>query len=317
MTRNEIISLLAMDDFSDIYKKANEIKNEIYGNDVFVRGIIEFSNYCRADCAYCGINCNNDEIERFRMTSEEIISLANSAVEAGYKTIILQSGEDKYFTASRLGEIISEIKKNDVSVTISCGEMSFDDYAYLKKCGADRYLLKHETADSDIYHSLHTFSTHQNRIECLKNLKKLGFETGSGFMIGLPNQTLETIADDILLLKSIPCDMAGIGPFIPHPNTPLHNLPNGSTELTKRAVALTRIVLPKIHLPATTALGVINLNEKNDVFSCGANVIMKKVTPEKYKHLYAIYPSKITPTNIKEERLELERSIRALGRNPI
>ena len=195
-------------------------------------------------------------------------------------TVLLYFSPGKIFGLPRksYGNIVREIKRLGAAVTVSCGEMTAEAYAYLKASGADRYLLKHETADPKLYGMLHPCGTLKNRIDCLKILKSLGFETGSGFMIGLPGQTLETIAEDLLLLKEIGCDMAGIGPFIPHPDTELKDFPSGSIELTKRAVALARILLPKCNLPATTSLGVLDAQEKNNIFSCGANVIMRKVT---------------------------------------
>ncbi len=317
MNNTEIVTALTLPDFSKLYKKANDIKRKIYGDDVYVRAIIEFSNYCRMDCKYCGLNCKNSTVKRYRLTPENIVDIGKTAYQAGYKTLVMQSGEDKFFTAKVLGEIVKELKKTGLIITLSCGEMDFDDYAYLKECGADRYLLKHECADEKIYNDLHGNSTFENRLLCLKNLKQLGYETGSGFMIGLPGQTPQTIAKDIELLNSIPCDMAGIGPFIPHPMTPLRDVPPGSSELTKRAVALARIVIGKINLPATTSLGVLSGKDKDDIFSCGANVIMKKVTPEPYKSMYEIYPSNLKPTDIYGERRELEENIKALGYNPI
>ena len=315
MNRNELISSLSQNDFSFFYRKADRIKKESFSDIVDIRAILEFSNYCGRKCKYCGINACNKKIKRFRMTPEDIIKTAVNAYECGYKTIVLQSGEDNFFTTEILCRIINEIKKCGIVITLSCGER--EDYSILRKSGADRYLLKHETSDRKIYESLHPKSSYDNRINCLKTLKKLGYETGSGFMIGLPGQTLETIAKDILLLKEIGCDMAGIGPFIPHPNTELANIKKGDTELTKRAVALARIVMPKINLPATTSLGVINEKAKNDIFSCGANVIMKKVTPTIYKQLYEIYPSNMTDTNILSDRLLVEKQIRALGFVPV
>jgi len=303
----------------NIFKQADEIRREYMGNTVHIRAIIEFSNYCRRKCAYCGLNSTNGKITRYRMQPEEIIATAIEGFKAGYRTVVLQSGEDPWYTPEILGDIVKEIKKNtDLSITLSCGEMSYDDYSYLRKCGADRYLLKHETADENIYSKLHSCGTLENRINCLKNLKKLGYETGSGFMIGLPWQTGETIARDILLLNSIPCDMAGIGPFIPNGNTPLRDYAAGSPLLTKKAVALARLVIKNIHLPATTALGVLDSAEKNDVFSCGANVVMRKITPPKYRELYKIYPIDLGEIkSIKDERIDLENAVRVLHRNPL
>lgn len=320
MTLNDTVSglagLLTLQDFSPVYREADRVRREAVGDVVHIRAILEFSNHCRRQCRYCGLNSRNAACDRYRMTPEEMVDSARVAWEAGYKTIVLQSGEDPFFTSALLGEIVREIKRTGLAVTVSCGEMPREDYAHLRACGADRYLLKHETADPVLYDSLHPCGTLSERVACLKTLKALGFETGSGFMIGLPGQTNETVARDLLLLREIGCDMAGIGPFIPHPDTPLRDLPHGSTELTKRAVALARLLLPKANLPATTSLGVIDGKEKNDVFSCGANVIMRKVTPDAYKQKYEIYPAALGHTDIKAERAELENMIRGLGKIP-
>ena len=316
LTKEKLIELLRLSDFSGVYHQADRVRREAVGDVVHIRAILEFSNHCRRRCRYCGLNCNNKNLKRFRMQPREMIETAKKAAEAGYRTIVLQSGEDPYYTPELLGEIIREIKKTGMAITVSCGEMSFNDYRYLKECGADRYLLKHETADETIYQGLHPCGTLKNRVRCLTDLKRLGFETGRGFMIGLPHQTEETIAKDLLLLTEIPCDMAGIGPFIPHPDTELKDLPHGSTELTLRAVALARLLLPRCNLPATTSLGVLDAAQKSNVFSCGANVVMKKVTPDAYKKLYEIYPASLGTTDIKGERLALEEQIKALHRVP-
>lgn len=317
MRKNELLALLQLEDFSEVYHKADQIREKTKGREVQIRAILEFSNICTRKCSYCGIQMGNHHVKRYRMKEHEIIETARRASDAGYRTIVLQSGEDPYFTAKRLGDIVGEIKKTGMAVTLSCGEMSYEDYRYLKQCGADRYLLKQETSDPDLYALLHPCGTLENRIACLKNLKKLGYETGSGFMIGLPGQTLDTIAQDILLLQEIGCDMAGIGPFIPHPQTPLASHPAGSTELTKRAVALSRIVMPELNLPATTALAVLNGGKRSDVFSCGANVVMKKITPAAYQYLYEIYPANMTDTDIEKDRRELEQKIIQLDRIPV
>ncbi len=318
LTKEELSHLLALDDFSEIFRLADDIRYENFGNYVDIRAILEFSNYCKRKCKYCGLNSTNKNVKRYRMSVDEILETVKTAYDAGYKTIVLQSGEDNYYTAKMIGDIVRQIKKyTSMAVTVSSGEFSYEDYKYIKLCGADRYLLKHETSDKKIYSYLHSCGTLKNRLNALKNLKSLGYYTGSGFMIGLPFQTLDTIANDILTLASIPCDMAGIGPFISHSDTPLRDLQNGSTELTKRAVALTRIMLPKAHLPATTALGVIDSKEKDNIFSCGANVIMRKVTPQKYEQYYSIYPSNIKVSDIYEERKTLEQQIKNLGRIPV
>ena len=250
------------------------------------------------------------------MTREEIVETAREAVAAGYRTIVLQSGEDPWFTPEKLGEIIEEIKTLDVAVTISCGEMNEEAYAYLKSKGADRYLLKHETADPELYNRLHPCGTLENRTNCLKAIYKLGYETGSGFMVGLPGQTLETIAEDLLLLREVPCQMAGIGPFISNPKTPLAGEKNGDPELTKRAVAIARLLLPKANLPVTTALSILSAGDAQNPFDFGANVVMKKVTPDEYKEAYEIYPAEYKPTDIAGDRQQLEQLIRSYGREP-
>lgn len=316
ITKKELVSLLALEDFSEVYQVADEVRRQRKGDWVDIRAILEFSNYCRCRCRYCGLNCENHNIKRYRLQPEQIVLTCKEAADAGYRTVVLQSGEDRWYTPEMLGDIIRQIKQTGMAVTVSCGEFPDDVYAYLKECGADRYLMKHETASEDIYSKLHPGTSLKERIRCLKTIKRLGYETGSGFMIGLPGQTLDTIAEDLLLLKEIGCDMAGIGPFIPHPDTDLKGYPHGSTELTKRAVALARLLLPDANLPATTALGVLDGEEKNDIFSCGANVIMRKITPSEVKKLYEIYPSQWKETDIFSERKELEEQMKQLGRIP-
>ncbi|MEG2857543.1 MAG: [FeFe] hydrogenase H-cluster radical SAM maturase HydE, partial [Clostridia bacterium] len=287
------------------------------GDTVHIRAILEFSNHCSRRCGYCGLSAYNRTLARYRMTPSDIIETGKRAADAGYKTLVLQSGEDGFFDAEKLGNIVSALARAGLAITLSVGELSDEAYAHLKDCGAARYLLKHETAAPEIYKALHPGNTLDSRIRCLRSIKRLGYECGSGFMIGLPGQTLETIADDILLLAKLRCDMAGIGPFIPHPSTPLRDVPHGSCELCRRAVALTRIVMPKINLPATTSLGVLSSDERRLVFGGGANVIMQKVTPEPYKSLYEIYPSNSGETDIIRERRELEAFIRSLDRQPL
>lgn len=347
--KEALMKLLALDDFTPIYSEVDRIREESVGDTVHLRAIIEFSNICKRQCIYCGLNRDNEDLPRFRMSHEEIVETAREAVEAGYRTIVLQSGEDPWFTPEKLGEIIEDIKAIKITdigtnefvhpaVTISCGEMSEEDYAYLKSKGADRYLLKHETADPVIYSRLHPCGTLENRINCLKTIHKLGYETGSGFMIGLPGQTLETIAEDLLLLRDIPCQMAGIGPFISNPKTALAGEKNGDPELTRRAVALARLLIPKANLPVTTALSIMTEEEKShsndqqgeatakrsgtgctaeNPFAFGANVVMKKVTPDEYKAAYEIYPADFKPTDIAKDRKDLEEIIRSYGREPL
>lgn len=312
-----LVSLLECSDFEEVFRYADRINRRYHGDVVDIRAIIEFSNICRRQCLYCGLNRTNTSVDRYRMTANEIIETAIQAWEAGYQTVVLQSGEDMYYTKELLGTVISEIKKHtSIKITLSCGERSYEELSHLKNCGADRYLLKHETSSKDLYRYLHPCGTLRERTNCLKNIKKLGYETGSGFMIGLPHQTFEIVAQDILLLKKLRCDMAGIGPFISHPDTKLKDLPNGSTDLTKRAVALARILLPNANLPATTSLGVLSKEEKQSIFHCGANVIMRKVTPANYVKLYEIYPGDIHVDDIVSERKDLEQMLISIGKIP-
>lgn len=317
MNKKELVELLALEDFTSVYEKADQVRRENVGDTVHIRAIIEFSNICARQCKYCGLNCTNPNIDYYQMTDEEILETARSAVDAGYKTIVLQSGENPKLDRRWMGDIVAAIKHMEAAVTLSLGELPYEDLKYYRERGADRYLLKHETADKALYDSLHPCGTLESRIHCLKAIHELGYETGSGFMIGLPGQTPEIIAEDLLLLKELGCKMAGIGPFIPHPDTPLKDAWQGDPELTKRAVALARIMLPDANLPVTTALGAIDKNNKGNAFSCGANVVMKKVTPDEYKAAYQIYPIKQDKTNINEDRKLLERRIRALGRIPV
>ncbi|MCI8645428.1 MAG: [FeFe] hydrogenase H-cluster radical SAM maturase HydE [Firmicutes bacterium] len=317
MDKKELAELLALEDFEPIYQKADEVRRKTKGDIVDIRAIIEYSNICVRRCRYCGLNSDNKNASRYKMTEDEILDTARQAAEAGYKTIVLQSGEAPVFKIQELGEIVRRIKDMGPAVTVSCGELSYEELRYLKECGADRYLLKHETADPKLYAELHPCGTLKERVTCLRTISGLGYETGSGFMIGLPGQSLMTIADDLLLLKELNCQMAGIGPFIPHPDTPLKDEKRGSTELTKRAVALARLLLPEANLPVTTALGVINKQEKESAFACGANVIMKKVTPDPYRAAYEIYPAQLEKCDIEGDRKRLEEQIQALGRIPV
>lgn len=314
----DLTEVLKEQDFSEIFRYADELNRKHFHDVVKIRAILEFSNYCKRSCRYCGLNSRNGAITRYRIPPDEMVEISVSAFHAGYRTVVLQSGEDPFYTADILCEAIGRIKERcDIAITMSCGERTDEDFERMFRAGADRYLLKHETADAEIYASLHPCGTLENRVRCLKKIKSLGYETGSGFMIGLPGQDELTIARDLLLLKSLDCDMAGIGPFLPCPETELENIPAGSPEMTKRAVALARMLLPHANLPATTSLGVLCKDDKHSIFSCGANVIMRKVTPQKYEEHYRIYPTEIEVGDIRKERMELEETLRGLGKIPI
>lgn len=317
----KLTELLSADaaEFASVFAQAGQVCQKIFGNTVKIRALLEFSNYCRRKCRYCGLNCTNIQLVRFRLTPDEIVNTAVQAAQAGYQTVVLQSGEDPYFTPEILGDITKQIKTAcpNLAITLSCGEFPAAVYQFFKTCGADRYLLKHETADPDIYAALHPDSSLTQRLQCLHDIHAAGLETGGGFMIGLPGQSLQTIAEDLLLLAQIPCDMAGIGPFLPHPDTPLGSLPHGSALLTLRAVALARLLLPHANLPVTTALGVLDRTLADKVFCCGGNVIMQKVTPPSLRKLYQIYPADFTADTITEGRSKIEAQLKALGKIPL
>lgn len=319
--QKELVRLLTVSDaeFVPVLEEADRVCQKQFGKQVYIRALLEFSNHCKRACKYCGLNCRNKSLARFRMEPDDIVQTAVAAADAGYRTIVLQSGEDAWYSVQMLGDIVKTIKKErpDMAVTLSCGEFPKEAYQYFKQCGADRYLLKHETSDPKLYAWLHPDSDFSERIGCLKAIKEAGLEAGGGFMIGLVGQTPETIANDLLTAASIPCDMAGIGPFLPHPDTELRDAPHGSAALTIRAVALLRLLLPKANLPATTALGVLDPEQKDKIFRCGANVIMQKVTPANFKKMYQIYPAEFQDYSIEEGRRQVEEEIIRLGRIPV
>jgi biotin synthase len=277
----------------ELHARADEARRAAVGTDVHVRGIIEFSNYCERGCFYCGLRHETDTLTRYRMSPDEIVSVAVEAREAGYRTVVLQSGEDSWFTAEIVADMVRRIKaETDLAVTLSIGERPREEYALWHDAGADRYLLKHETADRGLYRRLHPDSEYDSRQRCLRWLMELGFQTGSGCMIGLPGQTLEMLAGDLLLIRDLGVHMAGVGPFIPHPATPLGRAESGSPNLTLNAVACLRLLIPHILLPATTALETLSENGRRRALRAGANVIMPNVTPFEYRARYEIYPNK-------------------------
>lgn len=314
LTKSEIINLLSCDDASLIYKAADEVRKSHVGDAVHLRALIEFSNICRCNCVYCGLRHENKKIERYHLTKDEILNSVKRAVEFGYKTIVLQSGEDTYYKVDLLEKIIKEIKQYDVALTLSIGERSFDEYQVLKEAGADRFLLRIETTDRVLYEKCHPNSSYDNRIKCLKDLKKLGYETGTGCLVGLPGQTIESLAEDILFFKSLDADMIGIGPLIPHPNTPLKNASSGSFDLALRVMALTRLLLPDINIPATTAMETLNPNGRIIALQSGANVVMPNLTDEDVQKKYEIYPGK-SGVNYTELALKLQSIGRFISTN--
>lgn len=293
-TKEEIIEILKNDNKNDwLFSLANKVRKENVGNSVHLRGLVEFSNICKCSCKYCGLRKENNNIDRYRIQKDEIIKIVDNAINMGYKTIVLQSGEDSFFNTEKMIEIIEAIKKYDVALTLSIGERSFEELKAFKEAGANRYLIRIETTDRDLYKKMHPNMNFDNRIQCLKDLKVLGYEVGTGCLVGLPEQTIESLADDILFFKEIEADMVGIGPFIPHPQTPLKDSKNGSFNLALKVMALTRIILPDINIPATTAMETLNPNGRIIALQSGANVVMPNITSQKYRAKYEIYPNKI------------------------
>lgn len=316
LTKKEIVALLS-DDANEqkLFKRADDVRRKNVGDEIHLRGLIEFSNICRNNCLYCGIRRDNKKVCRYRLSEEELIQTARQGADMGFKTIVMQSGEDMYFTAERLCRIISAIKKFDVAITLSIGERSYDEYKAFREAGADRYLMRIETTDKELYHRLDPQMSWQHRYECLLMIKELSYELGSGIMVGLPGQTLESIANDLLFLQDLEIDMAGIGPFIPHPDTPLAGESGGSLSLALRTMAVMRIMLPDINIPATTAMESLNPNGRIMALQAGANVVMPNITEEEYRSFYALYPGKAgadgTPAS---SRSRLAQKIINLGR---
>ena len=292
--RDEIVFLLKTNDPYQLFKRANKIRKRYVTDAIHLRGIIEFSNYCRRKCLYCGIQAQNSNVKRYRIEPDDIIQIAKDSIPLGYKTIVLQSGEDNYYTDEMICHIVREIKKFDFAVTLSIGEKSYEQFELYKEAGADRYLLKHETSELKLYKALNPNMSFEDRIRCHKDLKELGYEVGSGIMVGLPNQSLESIADDIIFFKKMDYDMIGISPFIPHQDTVLKDTEIIPLEFVKKVVAITRVVMPDTNLPVTTAYSTLNNNSgREEMLQVGANVIMPNITPVKYKVKYELYPNKV------------------------
>ncbi len=310
-TKQELIDILRDDSQNDwLFSFADKVRRENVGDEVHLRGLIEFSNICKGMCKYCGLRAPNRNIDRYRLEPDDIITCAQKAVEMGYKTVVLQSGEDEYYSCDVMCKIIDGIKKLDCALTLSIGERSFEDYKAFRDCGADRYLIRIETTDRKLYQKMHPLVNFDNRVRCLKDLKKLGYEVGTGCLVGLPEQTIESLADDILFFKEIEADMIGIGPFIAHPQTPLKTFENGSFTLALKVMALTRIMLKNVNIPATTAMETLNPNGRIIALQSGANVIMPNVTMKEFSSKYEIYPDKSSLS----DKVEVERLIQSIGR---
>ncbi len=277
-------------------ERAVELRKAVYGTEVFTRGLIEISSICKNDCLYCGIRRGNKNAQRYRLSIHDILNCAEEGYSLGFRTFVLQGGEDPFFSDEMLCEIISKLKRTypDCAITISMGERSRESYQALRIAGADRYLLRHETADPVHYGRLHPPEmSFQNRMQCLHNLRELGYQVGCGFMVGSPYQTPETLAKDLMFVETFKPEMCGIGPFIPHHDTCFHNEPAGILELTLFLLSVIRILHPPILLPATTALGTIHPRGRELGIKAGANVVMPNLSPVSVRKKYMLYDNKI------------------------
>ena len=299
-----------------VAERAVALRMMHYGNSVFIRGLIEISNICKNDCLYCGIRRGNTKCERYRLTEKEIFECCKSGYELGFRTFVLQGGEDAYFTDEILCPLLAEIKQACLgcAITLSLGERSYESYLLLKGAGADRYLLRHETADKEHYQKLHPSEmSFENRIQCLKQLKELGYQTGCGFMVGSPFQTTETLAKDLKFVEVFKPAMCGIGPFIPAPNTPFYNGTTGSVVFTCYLLSLIRLIHPTILLPATTALGTLDPKGREKGILAGANVIMPNLSPDSARSKYKIYDGKTSNNDMATDLASLKASMQAIG----
>jgi biotin synthase len=296
LSRDDILYLLKLDDKDEVarlLKTGDAVRKANCGDAVQIRALVEFSNVCARHCNYCGLRAPNTSVQRYRMSGDEIVHLAGELNAKGLKTIVLQSGEDPYYTGEMIAEIVKGIKDTTgMAITLCVGERPDEDYRLWKEAGADRYLLRHETANRGLYKHLHPDSDYDNRMRCLRVLRELGFQVGAGCMVGSPGQTIEHMADDIEFYRDFQPDMAGIGPYISSDGTPFAGSPNGTVEMTLKMVALARIVTRNALLPATTAIGSVEENGREMALEAGADVVMPNYTPLKYRVHYEIYPNK-------------------------
>jgi len=295
LSREEFAQVLLCDD-EYLFERAREKAREIYGKNIYLRGLIEFTNYCKNNCFYCGIRAGNKKAQRYRLTQEQILECCKNGYALGFRTFVLQGGEDPHFTDKILINLIKEIKTSypDCAITLSIGEREYESYDLLRKAGADRYLLRHETANNEHYRTLHPEKmSPDNRKNCLRNLKKLGYQTGCGFMVGSPYQTTEHIIDDLMFIKELKPHMVGIGPFIPHSGTPYKNEKSGDMNSTLNIIAILRLMQPNLLIPATTALGTIDAQGRELGILAGANVVMPNLSPVDVRKKYMLYDNKI------------------------
>ena len=321
LSKEEFTALLHHADDQDLseylFRLSSKTARERFGNKIYIRGLIEFSNYCKNNCYYCGIRAANKNLKRYRLTQEEILLCCEQGYGLGFRTFVLQGGEDPWFTDERFCSIIREIKARfpDCAVTLSIGERSRQSYQAFFDAGADRFLLRHETADSSHYSRLHPENLSlENRMRCLQDLKEIGFQTGTGFMVGSPYQKPEYLAEDLLYIKKLNPQMVGIGPFLPHCDTPFRDEPPGSTALCLFLIGMIRLMLPNALIPATTALGTADKNGREKGILAGANVVMPNLSPLRFRKQYALYNNKISTGEEAAEGLALlKKRMEAIG----
>lgn len=320
LSKDEYLKLLTtVNDEETAYlaKRARDVAQQLYGNKIFIRGLIEISNICKNDCYYCGIRKSNKNCERYRLSEDEILSCCDEGYALGFRTFVMQGGEDGYFTDDRLCKIIEKIKSKypDCAVTLSLGERSIESYKKLKSAGADRYLLRHETATKEHYEKLHPRElSFENRLECLENLRKCGYQVGCGFMVGSPYQTTEMLVNDLKFIEKFKPDMCGIGPFIPHKDTDFRDCAPGSVDLTCILLSIIRLIHPPILLPATTALATLSPNGREKGILSGANVVMPNLSPMNVRSKYLLYDNKIAVgTESAQQKEMLENLLQRIG----
>lgn len=313
----QLLSTVTEDEAEYLQKSAQTVSQKVFGNKIYIRGLIEISGICKNDCLYCGLRCSNKNAVRYRLSKQQILECCKNGYELGFHTFVLQGGEDAFFDDDIMCDIVSTIKHNfsDCAVTLSLGERSEESYKMLYNAGADRYLLRHETANAEHYSKLHPSNmTLKNRINCLKNLKEIGFQTGAGFMVGSPYQTYDTLADDLIFIHSLQPHMCGIGPFIHHKDTPFADEPNGSVRLCLVLLSVIRLMNPQILLPATTALGTADSMGREKGILHGANVVMPNLSPPEHRKDYLLYDNKIcTGDEAAESVKSLSNKMKAIG----
>lgn len=312
-----LLTTLTAEEEQMLYQEADQIRRKYYGTDVYLRGLIEFTNYCKNDCYYCGLRRGNTKCDRYRLNREEILQCADAGYELGFRTIVMQGGEDPYFTDEMICDLVSSIKKKypDCAVTLSIGEKERESYQAYYDAGADRYLLRHETVNPNHYAVLHPSElSAEHRQQCLRDLKDIGFQIGCGIMVGAPGQTADYIVEDLKYMKALEPHMVGIGPFIPHQDTPFYDQPAGTLTDTLHLLGIIRLMLPKVLLPATTALGTIHPQGREMGVRAGANVIMPNLSPSDVRGKYLLYDGKIsTGDEAAESCYQMKRRMEAIG----